>query len=293
MSNPESHYPASDTDDNFKNYTVEYDDNLRVLWGRFDAKNSLSFTIPLLSEMRRYDCQLSADESGGIRTKGGLPVDFYIWGSRMPGFFSLGGDLAYFVDCISTRNRSALLDYATLCIDVIALRVCNYHSPSLITLSLAQGDAFGGGFEAAMASDIIIAEEQARFGLPEIAFNLFPGMGAYSILSRRAGPQFAKAFILSGEIYSAQACLEMGVIDAVVPEGQGVKAVNEYINKIQSSRNGVAAIYNARRTISPVTHQELMAVTTQWVDAALRLEEKDLRLMMKLVKRQKLKLNSP
>ena len=51
------------------------------------------------------------------------------------------------------------------------------------TISLVQGDALGGGFEAALCGDIIIAEKQARFGFPEVLFNLFPGMGAYNSCS--------------------------------------------------------------------------------------------------------------
>jgi len=47
----------------------------------------------------------------------------------------------------------------------------------LTTISLAQGDALGGGFEAALSCSVIIAERRARFGFPEVMFNLFPGMG--------------------------------------------------------------------------------------------------------------------
>ena len=50
-----------------------------------------------------------------------------------------------------------------------------------------QGECLGGGFEAALSSDVIVAEKSARFGFPEILFNLFPGMGAYSFLERKIG----------------------------------------------------------------------------------------------------------
>src|SRR3972149_4441233 len=70
--------------------------------------------------------------------------------------------------------------------------------PTLTTISLVQGDALGGGFETALSSDVIIAEQSAAMGLPEVLFNLFPGMGAYSLLTRRIGRGGAAAPLLLG-----------------------------------------------------------------------------------------------
>src|SRR5262249_11115027 len=141
--------------------------------------------------------------------------------------------------------------------------------PGLITISLVQGDALGGGFEAALASDVIIAEEQAKLGLPEILFNLFPGMGAYSLLARRIGSRLAEEMILSGNLYSATKLQEMGLVDVVAPKGNGELAVFDYVQKVDKRRNGVAATYNARKNVFPVSYDELIRVTTVWVDAAL------------------------
>ncbi|WP_183141426.1 crotonase/enoyl-CoA hydratase family protein [Pseudomonas syringae group genomosp. 3] len=275
-----------------KHFQVEYDKSLSILWGRFVTQSSTRFTLELLSEMKDHDIRLIPQEAGGIKTGSGDRFDFYVWASCIPGVFSLGGDLRYMVDCIRAKDRDALINYAILGVDVMYPRVCNYHSSAMITLALVQGDALGGGFEAALANDVIIAEEQARFGLPETAFNLFPGTGAYSLLSRRIGPRLAKEMMLSGKRYSASECLEMGIIDEVAPKGQGITAVNEYVSKIRPHKNGVAGVYHARRTVLPITHEELTATTTQWVDAALRVEEKDLRMMMKLVTQQQRRLEN-
>lgn len=270
-------------DDLLKDFNVEYDGSNRTLWGFFNSKIVPSFTSSLLAEIHDHDSALAIDEQGALYRGPEQPVDYYVWASHTPGFYSLGGDLAYFVSCIEAKNRDGLMHYATQCIDVLHLRVCNYHARRLITVALIQGDALGGGFEAALASDLIIAEEQARFGLPEILFNLFPGMGGYSLLSRRIGSILTEKIMMSGTTYSAAECREMGLVDVVVPEGQGEEAVHHYIRKNQKRRNGLSAIYEARRTVSPVTHQELMTITTQWVDAALNVQSKDLRLMMRLV----------
>lgn len=50
---------------------------------------------------------------------------------------------------------------------------------------MVQGDAFGGGLEFALSSNILVAEQGTRLGFPEILFNLFPGMGAYTFLYRK------------------------------------------------------------------------------------------------------------
>lgn len=106
--------------------------------------------------------------------------------SLNPGVFNLGGQLALFRKLIDQKDRASLLRYATKCIDVIFPRICRFDSP-LCTITLIQGDALGGGFEAALASDIVIAERHCQMGFPEILFNLFPGMGAYSLVARKVG----------------------------------------------------------------------------------------------------------
>ena len=271
-------------------FTLEYDADSRVLWGLFSYLGSASFTTTLLSEIITLERTLKIDSSGYLTVQDDCPVDYYVWSSQTPGIFSLGGDLEFFVKCIRSGDRESLLSYASLCIEVLYSRLCNYHSTHLITVSLVQGSALGGGLEAALASDVIIAEEQAKLGFPEIDFNLFPGMGAYSVLFRRVGHQLAKKMIVSGDLYSASACFDMGVIDAVAPQGGGRMALQNYIKEHQKNRNGLAAIFNARRRTLPITRRELMAITTHWVDTALKLEDRDLRLMIKLVHSQQRKL---
>ena len=125
-------------------------------------------------------------------------------------------------------------------------------------MSLVQGECLGGGFEAALSSDIIIAEKSARFGFPEILFNLFPGMGAYSFLDRKIGRKGAEDLITSGRIYSAQDMLDAGVINAVAEDGEGEACVNGWIRKHARGRNGLAALAAVRRRVHAITFDELM-----------------------------------
>ncbi|WP_085314784.1 crotonase/enoyl-CoA hydratase family protein [Derxia lacustris] len=267
-------------------YETEFDPEFGVFWGYFANSGNACFTLELLHDIRRADARFQAShgqiEIDGQRRR----ANYYVAASRQPGVFNTGGDLALFTQLIAERDREGLHDYARLCIDNLYARSQRYFCEGLITISLVQGDALGGGFETALSSDIIIAEEQSKFGLPEILFNLFPGMGAYSFLARRVGRRTAERLILSGEILSARELHELGIVDAVVPEGTGRAGTMDWIRRQHRRRNGMQAVFQARDEIQPVTHDELMRVTGIWVDAALRLDDKDLRTMQRLVRAQ-------
>jgi len=199
--------------------------------------------------------------------------------------FNLGGEISLFRQLIRDRDRVGLLNYATMCVDALILRIHHFDLP-VTTITLVQGDALGGGFEAALTSDIIVAEKRSTLGFPEILFNLFPGMGAYSLLGRKVGSAMAEKIILSGKMYKAEELYEMGVIDVLAENGDGENALYEYIRKQERRANGYQAVQRARHRFNPVTHQELQDITTIWVDAALKLTEKDLKVMDRLVRSQ-------
>jgi DSF synthase len=116
-------------------------------------------------------------------------------------------------------------------------------------------------------------------GLPEVMFNLFPGMGAYQLLARRIGVRAAEELILSGRVLPAKKLHEMGIVDVLAKDGQGESAVQQWIAANRRRQNGVRAVFGLRQICNPITRQELDAVAESWVDAALRLTERDLRMM--------------
>ena len=144
----------------------------------------------------------------------------------------------------------------------------------------------GGGFEMALCGDVIVAEESAMLGLPEILFNLFPGMGAYSLLARRTSPRVAEELILSGKLLPAAKLHEMGIVDVLARDGEGEAAVQNWIARNARRRSGFQAVMQVRRQVHPVTREELDAVVDTWVDCALRLEDRDLRMMGRVVRAQ-------
>lgn len=267
-------------------YQTEFEPATGTVWGYFNPKGTACFSLGLLKDIREHD-QTLAQNRGAIEFEGELqPVNFYVCGSRAPRIFNLGGDLALFVLLIKSRDRDALAHYARLCIDNMYARIGNYGAPGMITISLVQGDALGGGFECALSSDVIVAEESAQFGLPEILFNLFPGMGAYSLLARRVGRRLAEKMILSGRMLSAAELHEAGVVDVLARDGEGEIAVRHWLSRCAGRKNGIAAVHRARNLVNPVTRQELDAIGEVWVDAALRLDDRNLKMMSRLVRAQ-------
>ncbi len=267
-----------------------YEKGQRAMWLRWNPSPRPNFNPSLLGDLDRY-CQFLAHSRGEIDCQspqspdGKAPVEYAILASRVPGVFNLGGDLSLFTRLIEARDREGLLGYGRACVDVL-YRNYTGHGLPITTISLIQGECLGGGFEAALSSDVLVAERQARFGFPEILFNLFPGMGAYSFLERKIGKRAAEDLISSGKLYSADAMLAMGVVDIVVDQGRGESEVAGFIKSRSRSRNGMAGIAAARRRVHKLDYAELADVVEIWVDTALNLRSRDLKLMQRLVTRQ-------
>ena len=199
--------------------------------------------------------------------------------------FNLGGDLELFARLIRENNREQLLAYARRCVD----GVHHIHSGlggDVRTIALVQGDALGGGMELALSCHTIVAEEGCSMGLPEVLFGLFPGMGAYSFLCKRMSPQMAEKLILEGTILTSDEMHRMGVVDVLVPKGQGEAAVQDLIRQQQRSPHAHLAMNAVRGIAQPVGYDELMGITEVWVDTALALGEKSLRTMERIVRAQ-------
>lgn len=268
----------------FEELRLSYDPANRVLWQMMTPIRRPSFTISLLYEML---AGLDVVEEAFASTPAGepAPIDFVVLGSNLPGIFNLGGDLPHFRALIEQQDRATLLHYAHTCVKVQYRRSSGLNLP-ICSIALVQGDALGGGFEAALANDVIIAERSAQLGLPEILFNLFPGMGAFSFLSRRLDIIRAEKMMVSGRLYGAAELHDLGVVDHLVDDGAGVAAVEDYVREFGRTANARRAILKARKMIAPVSYQELLAVTDLWVDSALSLDGKDLRKMNHLAKAQ-------
>ena len=268
----------------YSEMSVRYDREQEAIWCCFNPGNRPCFSTLLLQEIKEIQKSIiryfQADEK---REK--YPVRYLIIASQTPGIFNFGGDLNLFIQLITDQKREQLLEYATHCVDILYMNAVSLHLP-LTLISFVEGTALGGGFEAALSTNVLIAERHAQMGVPEIRFNLFPGMGAYSFLVRKAGVNVAERLLCSGKIYSASELHEMCVVDVLAESGKGREAVNSYINNHKRTANGMQAIQAVKRFYNPITYEELIGITKIWVDAALHLSKKNLYLMERLVASQ-------
>lgn len=269
----------------YKNMVARFDSKQGILWTFFDTRPRPCVTRDLLNEYLECQRFVTRVDRAALESGSDCPIRFLVLASKTPGIYSLGGDLHLFKWCIEAQDRDTLREYAAACIEALHLMANNLFLP-LTTISLVQGDALGGGFEAALSCSVIIAEKRARFGFPEVLFNLFPGMGAYSFLARRIGAVKAERIILSGSVFTAEQMHEMGVIDVLVDDGVGEGAVHTYVEKHRRRPNAYESVYCARQRYHQVTSGELTDIADIWVDAAMRVTAKNLRIMEMLVKSQ-------
>lgn len=267
---------------------TDFDPHAGILWITMASQRSRpqNFSRPLLRTLHELLAQLDRDD--GLWRDGSekFPVDYAVLCSAHPEYFSVGGDLAHFKDCIGRRDAGSLRDYSTLCLDMMykfATRIAHQTT----TIALVQGRALGGGFETALSANYLIAEEHAEFGLPEIMFGLFPCTGALSLLARRVGLQQAEAMVTSGRLYGAAELHEMGIVDQLCPSGAGHSAAAAFILEHSRRRKARSAVRKARLRMDPLDYRELATVVSDWVDAAMRLTENELRVLDTLVRMQR------
>jgi DSF synthase len=241
---------------------VHYDSEQRSLWTFMRPKTRPSFTPPMLTDFELWQ-SLIAQGFGPGKT----PLDFLVLGSRSPGVFCFGGDLQLFAKLIRTGEREGLVNYGNRCVEILDRNLRALNLP-LLTIGLVQGQALGGGFEALLSFDFIIAERGSSFGLPETMFGLFPGMGAHPLLSRKLGTAMAERLILSDDSYSAEAMFELGIVHALAEPGEGVAAVRAFMSKSTRRHAGIVAARKAMRVTSPVPMAEFYSIVEIWADAA-------------------------
>lgn len=261
-----------------------YDPQHRALWYYMNPQPRPCFTVNLVFEIQ--DLQRRVRDYLSSSAAAAESIHYFVMASASRKVFNLGGDLKLFLHLIGLRDRNGLYDYGRACIEALHQNAINLEAPTLTTVSVVQGVALGGGFEAALGNNVLVCEEDAQFGFPEILFNLFPGMGAYSLLARRIDPARAERLLHTGKQYSGRELWDMGVVDVLARDSEGVHAVNSFIRTHSRARNGRQAIQQVRQRVNPLTYQELIDIVDIWVDAALRLTTRDLRMMTKLVAAQ-------
>jgi enoyl-CoA hydratase len=122
-------------------------------------------------------------------------------------------------------------------------------------IAAVNGYALGGGCELALACDIRVAADTAKFGQPELGLGIIPGAGATQRLPRIVGLGWAKHLVLTGEILDAKQALEIGLVTAIMPASQLQVRARELAKRIL--RQGPLAARLAKLTLNASARVDL------------------------------------
>jgi len=263
-----------------KELDVLYEDGTASLWTYMNPEGRPSFTPAMLEDFEAWQDLIKTGFG-----EGKVPLRYLVLGSRADDVFCFGGDLELFQKLIRDRNREGLVEYGHRCCAILDRNIRTLDIP-MLTIGLVQGAALGGGFEALLSFDYIIAERQSTFGLPEVMFGLYPGMGAHALLSRKLGSAMADRIIVSNETYTAEQLYEMGLVHELAEPGDGVNAVRDFIKRSERRHAGLVGARRATKRVWQLELAELNRITEMWADTALQLREQDLKVMNRLVAAQ-------
>ena len=126
----------------------------------------------------------------------------------------------------------------------VFLKLENLSKP---VIAAVNGFALGGGCELAMACDIRLASEKAKFGQPEVGLGITPGFGGTQRLPRIVGVSKAMELILTARVIKAQEAKEIGLVSAVYPPEELMDRALELANAICA--NAQIAVREAKRCI--------------------------------------------
>jgi enoyl-CoA hydratase/carnithine racemase len=125
----------------------------------------------------------------------------------------------------------------------------------LTTIAAVHGVVFGGGFELALACDLIIADKMARFCFPELRLGLIPGFGGIPRLKRDLGNGVVRDLLLTGRSLNATKALQVGLVSQMVGEGEALRAARA--TAAQLSKFDRETAIAAKRFIKPIPHEQL------------------------------------
>lgn len=125
----------------------------------------------------------------------------------------------------------------------------------LTTIAAVHGVTFGGGFELALVSDIIIADKMARFCFPELRLGLIPGFGGIPRLKRDLGNAVVRDLLLTGRSFNATKAQQIGLVSQVVGEGEAVRVARATAAQLGKFDRQTAIA--AKQFIKPIPYAEL------------------------------------
>lgn len=140
------------------------------------------------------------------------------------------------------------------------------------TIAAVRGQCLGGGFELVLACDLIVAEEGAQFGAPEIKLGVFPP-AASALLPVRIGVAGASALVLTGASWNGTRAMQQGLVARVTPNGQLDAGVDAFLDEVVRPRSASALRHAARavrRQVIRALDDDLPQLDRLYLDELMR-----------------------
>ena len=228
-----------------------------------------------------YDAIAAAKERG-------VAIEQMILTSHVDGIFNMGGDLGLMASAARARDDAALQEYGRLTASLVH-RTWNGLGVGITTIAAVDGDAFGGGCEAALSANVVIATARSRFAFPEVRFGLYPAMGATSLVGRRVSPAFATEWIISGRTLDARDAERSGVVDRVVfekPEQCALRLLRSHA----ASQRKLREVARLRRLQADFSSEEAERIVLQWAATVAAMPQRKLTQLERIVRAQKARM---
>lgn len=202
--------------------------------------------LAMLDELERFAAALPGLES---------QASALILYSRQKAGFSAGADLRELYSRAREIETAAAVKGVREFLERIHAVLNRLDTSPLTTIAAVHGVCFGGGFELALACDLIVADKMARFCFPELRLGLIPGFGGIPRLKRDTGNAVIRDLLLTGRSINAAKALAAGIATQVAAEGEALHAARATAAQAAKFDRDTAAA--AKRFIKPLPAEEL------------------------------------
>lgn len=175
--------------------------------------------------------------------------------SELKSGFCAGADLRELYQRSQTMEKSEAASGVRDFLERIHRALNRMDASPLTTIAAVHGVTFGGGFELALACDLIIADKSARFAFPELRLGLIPGFGGIPRLKRDVGNAVVRDLLLTGRSFNATKTQQAGLVSQVVSEGEALRAARATAMQVGKFDRQTSA--QAKQFIKPIPHDEL------------------------------------
>jgi len=175
--------------------------------------------------------------------------------SELKSGFCAGADLRELYQRSQVMEKSEAVRQVRDFLERIHRGLNRIDASPLTTIAAVHGVTFGGGFELALACDLIIADKTARFCFPELRLGLIPGFGGIPRLKRDVGSAVVRDLLLTGRSFNATKVQQIGLVSQVVSEGEVLRAARATAIQIGKFDRQTSA--TAKQFIKPIPHDEL------------------------------------